>query len=205
MKKWLLSFALIVASLTIGYSANAEESVNLMEYIEQVDVPQSVISDQQFEAWDKIAESKVQQIPTLGKSLSPQNCCGMVEDGVYLIKLRDSDFYMDVINAANKNGQGLHTWTKHMGAAQLFYIKNLPYGEIAIFNLMGWKSLEIQNANNFNGAKIQIWDYYGLPCQRWSLEVVYGKDGYPDERGSVKLINVNSEKALDRSVLVNYN
>ncbi|MEI5993062.1 RICIN domain-containing protein [Candidatus Enterococcus mansonii] len=195
IKKLLLGATLLFAIVSFSSVAQAT-SESIMEHVKKVEVSNSIISREQFQKADQIASEKVQGVkPSQTRSFFPGT--SYVDDGLYQVRFKDAPFYLDVMGGQSVNGNGLHMWTHHYGAAAVFYIKNIGNGEFVLFETTGWKSVEIGGSNVFNGAPVQIWDYQsiGIPTQRWRLEPVIDSWGIPD--GSVKLVNINSGKVLN--------
>lgn len=119
-----------------------------------------------------------------------------IEDGIYSIKLKNSNYFVDVEWGVNKNGTRVHSWPLNYTFSQLWIVKSVGNGEYIILNMMGSKALEIEKSYTHSGARVQIWNYGDIPTMRWRIEPVLDKFGSPINE-TYKLVNVNSNLRLD--------
>lgn len=162
---------------------------DIMSYVDALELDKKDESTESTEPNQAIQPA----MDTFASPVPAADCSLAIEEGIYSIKLKDSDFYLDVYGAGDFNGNFLHTWNLNYNRAQLWHIKHMGNNEYAILNLMSGRSLEVAGSYNYNGAKIQIWDFWNIPTQRWKFKYVSESD--PSQ--GLKLVNVNCEKVLD--------
>lgn len=135
--------------------------------------------------------------PTLDNYHDP-SCgdCQTIENGIYSIKLKNSNYYVDVEWGVDKNGTRVHSWPLNYTFSQLWIVKSMGNGEYVILNMMGSKSLEIEKSYTHSGARVQIWNYSDIPTMRWRIEPVRDRFGN-HVKNTHKLVNVNSNLRLD--------
>ncbi|MBP1040244.1 RICIN domain-containing protein [Vagococcus sp. BWB3-3] len=186
IKKILVGLA-AVCFLAIGqnaYAATIQEAGISKEQVAQFDEKATSIVK------DYVAKNKLRSFP------STPGIVKDVEDGLYQIRFKDAPFYLTLYGGRSANGNSLYSWTHAYGASFVFYIKNVGNGEVMIFDTIGFRAVEIQNSNVFNGARLQLWNANpAYPTMRWTVQEA--PISHSAEVDSVNLVNVNSNLAID--------
>ncbi len=100
-------------------------------------------------------------------------------DGVYFLKNRRSNYYMDVTGGINGVGEGANVqqWKVTPNINQQFKFIHLGDGTYSILAMHSQKSIEVKDFDQNNGGNVQQWTYYGSSNQKF-IVVQSGSNGY---------------------------
>lgn len=118
-----------------------------------------------------------------------------VEDGYYRIYHPESNKYVDVSEVSKKNGAIVHIWDKAKGYQnQIFKLTRNENGSYTIIANHSKKAIEVRNSSCDDYGEVAQWDYAGIPCQQWYINM--------NSDGTVSFSNANS--GLNLNVKWNY-
>lgn len=101
----------------------------------------------------------------------------LINDGWYYIKNVNSQKYVEVVNADDRNGANVQQYQGNGNACQKWYVTNKGNNYITLKNGMaGGRMLDVENGYNTDGANIQIYQANNLDPQTFKVkEISSGK------------------------------
>ena len=102
-------------------------------------------------------------------TINDGNVTGPVSDGVYFMKIRHSNKYVEVANGSNANGGNVRQWKKKSGTHKKWEITGVSGEWYKIVNVKSGKAMEVAGNSTANGGNIQQWNYNGTDNQLWKF------------------------------------
>ncbi|WP_404338696.1 family 43 glycosylhydrolase [Pseudoalteromonas mariniglutinosa] len=117
-----------------------------------------------------------------------------IDNGVYTIKSKYSNKFVEVENAQTNDEANVSQWGLTQHDTQRWIITSVGGNDYSVINLHSGKALEVFDWSTADGANVVQYEYAEIATQHWQIN----KDG----NGYVSFINTHSGKALD---LYNFN
>ncbi|SHJ73615.1 S8 family serine peptidase, partial [Parasporobacterium paucivorans] len=102
--------------------------------------------------------------------------------GVYFIKSKNSELFMDIYGGGRDFGTNIIQWSYHGGTNQQWKFENLGNGYYKITSVLNPAyALDVYCSGTSMGTRVIQWPYYGGPNQQWKI--------IENEDGSISLIS----------------
>jgi len=146
------------------------------------------------EAYRSVLQAYFDAGYTLGSTGSSTTAGNTVtlSDGWYYIKNVHAQKYLQVASNTGKAGQNVEIGTGSGVAGQKWYLTNVGNGYITLKSALGNFMLDVSNAENKDGANIQIYNAYSNDAQKFSIKSSSTSGAY-----SVATMVSNQTKVLD--------
>ena len=135
-------------------------------------------------------------------------CIATIPEGLYTIRNRNTNLYVDVNAFGTANGTPLVQWHYHGGNNQVFWIKPLGNNEYSITPLHVNKLLTVENASTGNNQRIILHDPNNSVNQRFRFHQVDSNSFYSIRTAHTdyqKCVTILSNNAAANVVQRDYN
>lgn len=114
-----------------------------------------------------------------------------IPDGIYFIRVRGHELFLDVQNGNRGNGVRIWLWYLNRSTAQQWRFERQANGAYKIFAMHSGRQMAVSGASFENGARVYQWDDHDYLNHQWFV--------YHAGNGYFEFVNANSGLALDVS------